>query len=84
MDTTSCKAEKGQAVVFLEETVECPKYKAVCCSITLAQCVRCPAHRGVVEVTEIRGVKVRDVLCGLPVNKRIMRLIREVPDGSSE
>lgn len=71
-------------VEFLEETVSCPKYRAICCDIRLSDCVKCEHHKGVVPVTEIHGVEIKDVLCGLPVNKRINRLIREVYDGGAK
>jgi len=73
-------------VEFLADTVECPRYKAVCCHIEVSRCKECEHHRGVVKVTELRGVEIRDVLCGLPVTKRITRVIRETggQDGSTE
>lgn len=79
-DTTSGKRQ----IEILERTVECPRYKALCLSIPISECRLCPAHRGVEKVTEIEGVEIFDVLCGLPTRKRVSGIVREVRDGGSE
>ena len=80
MDITSGR----QQIEFKEMTVECPKYKALCLSITVSECKTCNHHKGFEKVTQLRGVDIFDIICGLPMRKRVTRLVSEVKDASSE
>lgn len=80
MEETSGKKQ----VEFLGKTVDCPLYRAMCFSIDLEECERCAHHRGVKKITVVSGVDIFDVLCGLPMSRRVTQRVREVRDGGSE
>ncbi len=83
MEDTSGNEKKKQ-VEFLGKTVDCPLYRAVCFSIDLEDCEKCEHHRGVKKITAVDGVDIFDVLCGLPMSRRVTQRVREVRDGGSE
>lgn len=75
---------EGRKEALLEMTVECPKYKAMCISILVEDCKKCPHYKGIEKLTEIRGVEIFDVVCTFPFRRRITRLVREMKDACTE
>ena len=66
-----------KAITFIEDIVDCPRYKAACFQIRLTACMECPYHKGIEVITKVNGRDIRDILCTLPVHRRITRLIEE-------
>lgn len=77
MDTTSGKKVQ---VEFKDMLVECPRYKGAPLYISVSECEQCQAHLGLEKVTQLRGVDIYDILCGIPVRRRVMHLVQEKPD----
>lgn len=75
----SISGEKVQ-VEFKDMLVECPRYKGAPFYISVSECERCPSHLGLEKVTQLRGVDIYDIRCGIPVRRRAMHLVQEKPD----
>lgn len=73
-----CGSNKRE-VEFKDLLVACPEYASgVPLMISAGECKRCRFHLGVELATELRGIKVFDVLCGLPVRRRAQHLVTSV------
>lgn len=81
MDITSGKT----FVDFTDFIVKCGKYP-VSLFVNIRDCRACPQHKGIVKINEaVNGrPEVNDVLCGVPVHRRIECVVREATDGGTE
>ncbi len=81
MDIT---AGKGRFIHYRDKLVECPLYGGMPMMISLNECGVCGWHRGIEKTTEIEGIEIFDVLCGLPSRRRVSHFVTEVKDDSAE
>ena len=64
-------------IEFIEDIIDCPRHRAACFQIRLTACMECPYYKGIEVITKVNGVDIRDILCTLPVHRRVTRLIKE-------
>ena len=64
--------------------VKCGRYPMTM-FVKIADCRACSYHRGIVKINEAANDRpeVNDVLCGVPVHRRIEYIAREVDNASS-
>lgn len=54
-------------------------------AVNVEECKKCPHHRGIEVLSTPDGMlPQRDVLCGMPTNKRLVHLSKGVVDASSK
>ena len=81
MDSISGKT----LVSFTDFIVKCGRYPMTM-FIRLSDCRACPHHKGIVKIHDAVNniTEVNDVLCGVPVHRRIEYVVQEANDGSSQ
>lgn len=77
------EVKKQKQIEFKQKVVACPLYTGVPLLIPITECKVCPHHRGIEKVTELRGIEVFDILCGLPVRRRVLDIVSEVKENGS-
>jgi len=72
-------------IEYTGQVVKCGKY-AASLFVTIASCKICAHHRGLVEINEAVNGKpeVFDILCGLPVHRRVEYVVKEVDNGGTK
>lgn len=76
---------KERLIEYVGQIVRCAKYNAPV-SVSVETCKACEFHRGILMINEAVNGRpdVSDILCGVPVHRRVEYIVREVANGSTK